>query len=77
VGTAHQDFKARWARWLPPVAASLPVTTVLVLAVPGAAWANTDDIVAVRDNPRLWIVGIAGTVGASHGPHPRGGPQLP
>ncbi|MEU5874257.1 pilin [Glycomyces sp. NPDC047369] len=35
---------------------------VLILATPGAALADTDDIVAVLDNLRLWVVGIAGTV---------------
>jgi hypothetical protein len=62
VGTAHQKVRARRARWLPPVAAALAGVTVLVLATPGAAWAETEDIVAVLDNLRIWVVGIAGTV---------------
>lgn len=60
--TAHHERRRRLARWLPPVAAALAGVTVLVLATPGAAWADTDDIVAVLDNLRLWVVGIAGTV---------------
>ncbi|MEU6858482.1 pilin [Glycomyces sp. NPDC046736] len=35
---------------------------VLVFAVPDAAWADTEDIIRVLDNLRLWVVGIAATV---------------
>lgn len=35
---------------------------VLVFATPTAALAETEDIIAVLDNLRLWIFGIAGTV---------------
>jgi len=62
VETAHHERRRRLALWLPPVAAALAGVTVLVLATPGAAWADTVDIVAVLDNLRLWVVGIAGTV---------------
>ncbi|MEU5874732.1 pilin [Glycomyces sp. NPDC047369] len=37
---------------------------MLVFAVPGAAWAGTEDIIRVLDNLRFWIVGIAGTLAA-------------
>ncbi|MCD0444300.1 pilin [Glycomyces sp. A-F 0318] len=62
MGTAHQSPRARLARWLPPIAAAGTGIAVLVFATPSAAWADTEDIIRVLDNLRLWIVGIAGTV---------------
>lgn len=62
MGTAHRTTRARLARWLPPLAAVGVGAVVLVLSTPGAVLADTEDIVRVLDNLRLWIVGIAGTV---------------
>jgi hypothetical protein len=62
VGTAHQTVRGLVVRWLPPIAATCAGVGVLILATPGAALADTEDIVTVLDNLRLWVVGIAGTV---------------
>ncbi len=61
MGTAHRNAK-RAARLLPAGVAVAVGAVVLVLATPGPALADTEDIIMVLDNLRLWIVGIAGTV---------------
>lgn len=62
MGMVHRTVQSVLVRWLPPVAAVGIGAGVLVLATPGMALADTEDIIAVLNNLRLWVVGIAGTV---------------